>query len=233
MSLPSKIFAERTAAVAATEQAAQEKCTAAVAALNNQIRAAHDEAAKTKRTAADAAARLHAELDRALAVDVLKDLEPLMRAYPDAPRSTASSIAKAWRAANERARAELGTEIHCAHLAMAFAHVFGVVDKFGAVDSFHFNLSNAAADASDKASREILGGAHDAVVDGAIRELEMAVVAQASANPYPDAEGAKARFAYATAAGMRQVGIDLQAQRSADAKAATAGLPMAPGSRFI
>jgi hypothetical protein len=59
------------------------------------------------------------------------------------------------------------------------------------------------------------------------------VVAQASANPYPDAEGAKARFAYATAAGMRQVGIDLQAQRSADAKAATAGLPMAPGSRFI
>lgn len=216
MSLNSSSFAERAAAAAEAIAEGEAICTAEIRKMNSGIRAAHDFAAQRRESVAREAAARFDELDAALAVDTLAALEPLARAFPTASRATASTIAQTWRELQQRAREELGTEIHCSHLAIAFANAAGFAASFGERDAFDFDGSHPAANAADKASRAILGGAHDAVVDGVIRELEIAVVSQAQTRAYvADAERAKAKASRCTFAGMKEQAERIDRERAA------------------
>lgn len=216
-------FTARREALAAVEQAAAQELAEALAAARKLEAEAHAKRHSVVEAARREAARVHDELERALALDVSKELFPLAEAFGDAPRSTAMKIAEVWRALNTRAVTELGALIDSSCLAFVFADVELVADKLA-------HELGQVGDAAGRASAAMLANTGAAEVDAHLRALEVAIAAHARQTPYGHPELRNAIERHVTSRGRALARDAFWASRKAAAPPAPRG--PAPGVKL-
>ena len=190
--LTSNMRAERHAAMKAMSAAINDELTATMAELKRAEAAAQTKA-NAKRDAMKATLEAHEDaLDRALAADMHATLVPLIRAFADAPRSTAAEFARAFRAYNERAQKELGQPVAEWALIGLFAFAGGLERRALGTDGV-IGLTEAG-----KLYRQIAANGADILVEDAMRNLEVAIAHGVMGKAEDDGRAAEVVKAHAT-----------------------------------
>lgn len=100
----------------------------------------------------------------------------LFARFPDAPRSTAEAIARAWRDLDQRCVAECGGHLSARHLAVAIATVHGLEARVCGRDFWTFNgARDEAARAANSTVKAILDGGNAVIVAAKLAELEVMI----------------------------------------------------------